>query len=114
MSTARKHSEKREDPACEKIRDVLSHLHELHHKVSRSETFTSPQKEVDKYAKKLIVILGEHHDSIGELDVHIKKALIDLTEIPYMHPPMLKIAFEVAIKAAMRNLQVFLDHAMMI
>jgi hypothetical protein len=110
MNTARKHSEQPKEPAYEKICDMINRLNHLAQKISRAEKFTPPQAEVDAAAREIIDIINTYHKNIQKYEVYLKNAILDLTEIPYMQPQMQKIAFEVAIKAAIHNLQSFLDH----
>ena len=113
MTTAHKYSENNREPSYEKVVSILNRLNNLSLKMGKSQTFTPPQEEVDGCARELIDTLSKYHDTLGKLEVYLKNALIDLTEIPYMQPQMQKIAFEVAVKAAMRNLQTFLDQSNM-
>lgn len=111
MSTAHKYSENNREPSYERVVSIVNKLNNLSLKMTKSPTSTLPQEDVDFCARELIDTLNKYHHVLGHLEVYLKNALIDLTEIPYMQPQMQKIAFEVAIKAALRNLQIFLDES---
>ncbi len=111
MSLAHKHPEMPANPAYKKIDRILVDLKGLLHKLEGKEKdHPVLQKEVDLAAKQIITVINDHHSEIARWETYLKNAIIDLTEVPYMQPQMQRIAFETSIKAAVKNLQSFLDH----
>lgn len=113
MSTARKHLESSQDkgPIQKRMQILNDHLQSLLSHLSKNKDYPTLQKEVDSCAKEIIDITHKHHEKLGKLQTHLKNAIIDLTEVPIMHPQMQKIAFEVAIQAAIKNLEIFINQA---
>ncbi len=111
MSTARKYSESSQGPIHQKVHHVMDQLEQLLVTLSKSKDCPTLQQGIDQAAKELIAITTKHHKEIAKYESYLKNATIDLTEVPHMQPQMQKIAFEVAIGAAIKNLQSFLDNA---
>ena len=111
MSTARKHSEMHEGPIHQKVHQIMDQLDQLLVKLSKSKDCPSLQQGIDQCAKDLLHIISKNHVSIAKFESYLKNAIIDLTEVPHMQPQMQRIAFEVSIGAAIKNLKSFLENA---
>ncbi|MBX9924110.1 MAG: hypothetical protein K2Y01_08375 [Rhabdochlamydiaceae bacterium] len=113
MSIARKHVESSQPkgPIQKQVQVLADRLNELFANLSRNKDYPALQGEIDSCAKEIISITHTHYEKIGNLISYLKNAIIDLTEVPYMHPQMQKIAFEVAIQAAIKNLESFISQA---
>jgi hypothetical protein len=109
MSTARKYSESNQGPIQQKIHHVMDQLETLLTTLSKNKDCPTLQQGIDQCAKDIISISTKHHKEIAKYESFLKNAIIDLTEVPHMQPQMQRIAFEVAITAALTNLQSFLD-----
>ena len=109
MSTARKHAEMNEGPIYKKVSTIKDKLNQLLIELSKSEDIPTLQNKIDQNAKELLALVSENHKTIFKTESYLKNAIIDLTEVPYMQPQMQKIAFEVAIRASIKNLGAFLD-----
>jgi hypothetical protein len=110
MSTARKHAESSQPkgPIQKEIQAIHDRLDKLLTELSKNKDYPPLQGEIDDCAKKIMNIGNTHYEKLGQFMPHFKNAIVDLTEVPFMHPEMQKIAFEVAIQAAMKNLDIFL------
>ena len=111
MSTARKHSEMNHGPIHKQVHQIMDQLDQLLIKLSKSKDCPSLQQGIDQCAKDLLGIIQKNHASIAKFESYLKNAIIDLTEVPHMQTQMQKIAFEVAIRAAITNLKSFLENA---
>ena len=105
MSTARQPIEEPRSPSYKKIKAIIDNLDRLHSNIAKHQP---TQKEVEENAIKIMEIINLHHKEISKYESYLKNAIIDLTEIPHMQPQMQKIAFEVALKDAKKNLEAFL------
>ncbi len=110
MSTARKYSEEKYGPIHQKVQNTMEVLEQLLTTLSKSKDFPTLQQGIDQCAKDLIGITAKYHTQISKYESYLKNAIIDLTEVPHMQPQMQKIAFEVAIGAAIKNLHSFLEN----
>lgn len=110
MSFARKHAEEPQGHAQKRVSQIIHELEVLIEKISDKKDYEPLQKEVDALAKSIIDVVATHHHEIKKFEIYLKNAIIDLTEVPYMQPQMQKIAFEVSIRAAIKNLHSFLQH----
>jgi len=110
MSTARKNPEGQQGPVYTDVYNIMDRLNHLLTQIAKSDDVPTLQNEIDLCAKDLLSVVTTHRDTIAKTESFLKNAIIDLTEVPYMQVQMQKIAFEVAIKAAIKNLESFLDH----
>lgn len=99
----------KESPAYEDVLYIHDKLTDILRKMDRKEKFIPTQKDLDKQAKQILSIINKYHNTIKPLETHLKAAIIDLTEIPTMHPTMQRIAFATALKDACKNLEDFLS-----
>ena len=111
MSTARKYSEgSNQSPIGQKVHHVIDQLETLLTTLAKNKDSPALQEGIDTCAKDIIAISTKHHKEISKYESYLKNAIIDLTEVPHMQPQMQRIAFEVAIRAALKNLQSFLEN----
>lgn len=113
MSTARKHVESSQPkgPIQKQVQILSNRLSDLLHTLSKEKDYPALQEEIDSCAKEIIHITYTHQEKLGKLMSFLKNATIDLTEVPVMSPQMQKIAFEVAIQGAIKNLDAFVNQA---
>lgn len=98
----------KENPAYEDVLYIRDKIADILRKMDRKEKFVPTQKDLDKQAKQILVVINKYHTTIKPLETHLKAAIIDLTEIPSMHPTMQRIAVATALKDACKNLEDFL------
>ncbi len=110
MSIAHKGSEGNKGPICTEVYNIMDRLNQLLLDLSQSDDVPSLQNSINQCAKDLLLVINTHRDAIAKTESFLKNAIIDLTEVPYMQVQMQKIAFEVAIRASVKNLESFLDN----
>ena len=98
-------------PIQKEVQVINDRLEKLLTELSKNKDYPSLQDEMDTCAKSIIKITDTHYEKLGQFTTHLKNAIVDLTEVPFMHPQMQKIAFEVALQAAIKNLETFLNKA---
>jgi hypothetical protein len=110
MSTAWEKSEGKEGPIYTDVYNIMDRLNHLLLQISKSDDVPTLQNEIDLCARDLLSVITTYRPAISKTESYLKNAVIDLTEVPYMQAKMQKIAFEVAIKAAMKNIESFLEN----
>ncbi len=108
MSTARKQPDMHHGPIYKEVSDIIVQMNQLILELSKNKDIPTLQSKIDQGAKDLMTIVSANHTTLFKTESYIKNAIIDLTEVPYMQPQMQRIAFEVAIRAAIKNLESFL------
>lgn len=98
------HKRKEVSPSHKAILAIREHLSELSAKMKKESSFCPSVQELDKYAKKIVNYVEQYHKDCDKTKSHLKDAIIDLTEIPLMHPQMQRVAIETAIKLALENI----------
>jgi|GEM_PF-5458735 len=108
MAAVRAH---REDmsPSRKEILIIREDLHKIWEKMKKQESYCPTVQELDKYAEKIMQFIDKHHKEVAKTKTHLKDAIIDLTEIPVMHPQMQRIAIHTAIKLSYENIDKFLS-----
>ncbi len=98
------HKRKEESPSHKAISSIREHLFELSSKMKKTSSFCPAVQELDKYAEKIVQYVDKYHKECEKNKAHLKDAIIDLTEIPLMHPQMQRVAIETALKMAVENI----------
>lgn len=88
---------------------VKGHVDALITKMKKDEHFTPTRDQLEEYAEMLIDFINRNHAKTAPFESHLKAAIIDLTEVPEMHPQMQRIAFQTALKDASQKLGLFIS-----
>lgn len=107
MSTARPIKNEGMKPSHREILVIFEELHQMLDKMKKKESFCPLVQELDKYAQKIDKFLKKHHKEIESTRAPLNTAIIDLTEIPLMHPQMQRVAIQTALKVACENIEKF-------
>src|SRR5260221_68076 len=96
--------------------NFLKGLQELKRKidavVSQMETkpsFLPEQTTLNDFSTEIMRLIQSHHPDLPSKQKTLLLAVIDLTEIPIMHPSMQKVAVKTALKDASRNLNDYIN-----
>lgn len=106
MATARHHHDE-SSPSNKiilSIRDDLAHIFD---KMNKNEKYCPDVQELEVYATKIIRFYEKYADSNSKSSSYLKNAIIDLTEIPVMHPNLQRIAIKTVINEAIKNIDHF-------
>lgn len=101
------HKRKESSPSHKAILSIRESLFEFSSKMKKDKSFCPSVQELDKYAKKIVQFVEKHHKECDKTKSFLKDAIIDLTEIPLMHPQMQRVAIETAIKMSVENIDKF-------
>ena len=107
MATARPHHKEDASPSHREILSLRDALSAIHEKMKTQGSYCPTVQELDLHAKKIIHFIDKFHKEIDKTKAHLKNAIIDLTEIPIMHPQMQRVAIQTAIKVACDNIDKF-------
>ena len=103
-------SKKPRDPVIhQKIERIKSEVDNLISKIQKQSSYNPLRDDVEKYAVEINDVIMNYRNSVRQFESFLKAAIIDLTEIPEMHPQMQRISFVTALKDASQKLQLFLD-----
>jgi methyl-accepting chemotaxis protein len=103
-------SKKPRDPTIhQKIEQIKTEIDRLISKIHKQSAYNPTRSEVEKYAVQINEVIMKNRESVRQFESFLKAAIIDLTEVPEMHPQMQRISFITALKDASQKLQLFLD-----
>jgi hypothetical protein len=103
-------NKKPRDPMIhQKIDHIKMGVDALISKLQKQNSFTPTRDEVEKFAVQINDVIMKNRDKVRSFESYLKAAIIDLTEIPEMHPQMQRISFLTALKDASQKLQLFLS-----
>lgn len=106
MATARAHREEMH-PSRKEILSIRDDLYSHWEKMKKQESYCPTVQELDKYAEKIIKFIDKNHKEVDKTKSLLKDAIIDLTEIPLMHPQMQRLAIHTALRDACENIDKF-------
>lgn len=103
-------SKKPRDPMIyQKVDHIKMGIDGLISKIQRQTQFLPTRDEVEKFAVQVNDVIMKNRDKVRSFESYLKAAIIDLTEVPEMHPEMQRISFLTALRDASQKLQLFLD-----
>lgn len=103
-------NKKPKDPMIyQKIDHIKSNVDALIAKIQKQTSFTPTRDEVEKFAIQINDVIMKNRDKVRSFESYLKAAIIDLTEVPEMHPQMQRISFLTALRDASEKLQLFLS-----
>ena len=109
-SEAARPSNKPRDPAIhQRAEKIKGKLDEIILKIKKEASFTPTRDDIEQYAVEINDLIMKNHDKVRPFESYLKAAIIDLTEVPEMHPKMQRISFMAALTDASQKLQLFLD-----
>lgn len=107
MAAARAQRQEDMSPSRREILVIREDLHKMWEKMKKQESFCPNVQELDKQAERIIKFIDKNHKEVEKTKPHLKDAIIDLTEIPLMHPQLQRMAILTAIKIACDNIDKF-------
>ena len=93
----------------QKAERIKTQLDALITKIKKESSYTPTRDDIEKYAVEINDLIMKNREKVRPFESHLKAAIIDLTEVPEVHPQMQRISFETALKDASQKLQLFLD-----
>ena len=102
--------QKPRDPQIhQKIDRIKAGVDTLISKIQKQTQFTPTRDEVEKFAVQINDVIMKNRNTVRSFESYLKAAIIDLTEVPEMHPEMQRISFLAALQDASQKLQLFLN-----
>ena len=92
-----------------KAEAIKSDLDRFISKIQKASSYQPERADVAKYAIEINDLIMNNREQVRSFESYLKAAIIDLTEIPEMHPQMQRISFLAALKDASYKIQLFLD-----
>lgn len=107
MATARNHH--MELSSHKEITQIKNALEKILDKMKSQTNYCPTVQELEKHAESIINFINKHDKEIKHAKAHLKNAVIDLTEVPVMHPNMQKIAIQTCVKVSIDNIEKFFN-----
>lgn len=102
------HPQKQPAPLHQGLLEIKQQIDKILQNMKKNTNYSPKREEVELFAKKTLDLVQKYHPLISPEQKALLIAVIDLTEIPEMHPKMQKVAFETALKDASNNIQEYL------
>src|SRR5690349_14523026 len=93
----------------QKAEKIKSQVDKLISKMHKNSTLTPTRDEVEQYAVEINQLVVNNRQKVKQFESYLKAAIIDLTEVPDLHPQMQRIGFMTALRDASQKIQLFLD-----
>ena len=104
MSQQPRYEEKKSSPLQKGLMEIKQQIDKTLEKMKKDAKYTPERKELDQFSAKAIALVEKHHPLVSAEQKELLVAVIDLTEVPVMAPAMQRVAFEVALKEASKNI----------
>jgi hypothetical protein len=93
----------------QKAEKIKTQVDKLISKMHKNSNFTPTRDEVEVYAVEINQLVVDNRQKVKQFESYLKAAIIDLTEVPDLHPQMQRIGFMTALRDASQKIQLFLD-----
>lgn len=110
MPRPSKHPEPQSSPLHKGLQQIKDKIDDILAKMKKDQKFMPKQTDLDDYSSQVVQLIQKYHPKITPEQKNLLAAVIDLNEVPLMHPMMQKIAFETALREASENLEEYLMH----
>ncbi len=97
-----------ESPLIKGLAGIKSQIDQMLEKMQQQNSYTPERQDIEKFSAQALELIRKHHPQMEKERKTLLMAVIDLTEIPVMHPKMQRVAFQTALKDASSNLEEFL------
>ncbi len=105
----RAYSEGKSTPLHKGLQTIKEEIDRIVSSMSKNTAYTPERADLDALSSRAVQLIQKYHPKIPANQKTLLMAVIDLTEIPVMHPKMQRVAFQTALKDASKNIQTFLN-----
>jgi hypothetical protein len=98
-------------PLFKGLTTLKNEIDKILQKMKRDASYQPERAELDQFSSRAVELIQQYHPKIAKDHKNLLMAVIDLTEIPVMHPKMQKVAFQTALQDASENLEEYLSSA---
>ncbi len=99
---------KKETPLNKGLSSIKAEIDKIVAKMQKDANYAPERAELDAFSARAVELVQKYHPKIASNQKTLIAAVIDLTEVPVMHPKMQRVAFQTALKEASKNLDAFL------
>ena len=100
---------KKETPLNKGLMSIKGEIDKIITHMQKDANYSPDRAELDAFSAKAVELVQKYHPKIAANQKTLVAAVIDLTEVPVMHPKMQRVAFQTALKEASKNLEAFLS-----
>lgn len=100
--------QKQPAPLQQGLVQIKQEIDKILQNMKKNPHYTPQREEVEIFAQRTLELVQKYHPLISPEQKMLLIAVIDLTEIPQMHPKMQKVAYETALKDAANNIKEYL------
>lgn len=91
------------------LKQIKQQIDKILQNMKKNAHYVPKREEVEIFAQNTLELVQKYHPLISPEQKMLLIAVIDLTEIPEMHPKMQKVAYETALRDASKNIQEYLE-----
>ena len=90
------------------LQDIKRKIDKVIEQMEKKPNFIPERSDLDAISAEAVDLIQKHHPQISPNQKSLLTAVIDLSEVPTMHPSMQKVAVQTALKDASRNINDYL------
>ena len=91
------------------LQELKNKIDKLVEQMEHKPNYLPDQGMLNAFSSEAVALIQQHHPSMPRNRQSLLMAVIDLSEVPIMHPSMQKVAVKTALKDASKNLQDYLN-----
>lgn len=90
------------------VRKLQQEIQTIVERMQKDKNFTPDPANLEKISTRMVTLIQKHQPEIDLPNKHLLEAVVDLTEVPVMHPSTQREAYKVALREASQNIQMYL------
>ena len=102
-------SEPRSTPFHQGLRAIQEKINLIIREMDMKPNYLPDPGLLEAISAEVMALIQKYHPSMPAQEKSLFRAIVDLTEIPVMHPTMQIVAVKTALKDAVRNLNEYLQ-----
>ncbi len=98
----------KDQPLYKGLQAIKTEIEKILQRMQKDTNYTPERSDLDQFSARAVELIQKYHPKIATNQKTLLAAVIDLTEVPVMHPKMQRVAFQTALKDASANLDSYL------
>jgi hypothetical protein len=98
----------KQTPLHKGLQNVKNEIDQILAKMKKDAKFSPKQDRLNDLSAEVVQLIQKYHPKISAEQKNLLTAVIDLNEVPLMHPTMQRVAYETALKDASANIERYL------
>ncbi len=99
----------KDQPLYKGLQAIKDEIDRILQRMQKDTNYMPERSDLDQFSARAVELIQKYQPKMASNQKTLLAAVIDLTEVPVMHPKMQRVAFQTALKDASANLDSYLS-----